>query len=165
MIITLTKVSQEFAKNGSEYRKVTGATGDGRETTKSIFNQLEDKWPLLVEGATLEFSMEKKGQYWNVTDIKPISEVLNKEPAKLETAELDDETKADVKQAYKDATDKMSKGDWDEKDKRTRKSIEKQTSLNCAIKMAELNQAKEVGATTSKVIATAKEFEKYLEGV
>lgn len=76
MIITITSVTQEFAKNGSEYRKVTGATGDGRETTKSIFNQLEEKWPLLVENATLEFVMEKRGQYWNVKDIKTVGDNL-----------------------------------------------------------------------------------------
>jgi len=71
MIITITEVSQEFAKNGAEYRKVRGTTVDGKETTKSVFDNLNSSWPLLVEGAVLEFTMEKKGQYWNVTAISP----------------------------------------------------------------------------------------------
>ena len=85
MIITISKISQEFTKNGDEYRKVTGAAGDGRETTKSIFNQLKDKWDLLVEGKTLEFKMEKRGQFWNVTDIIPVGEQLkpSTEPGEL----------------------------------------------------------------------------------
>lgn len=87
MIVTITKVSQEFTKNGDEYRKVTGATSDNkggtRETTKSIFNQLKDKWGLLVEGKTLEFTMEQKGQFWNVVDIKEPDLPPSKEPEPL----------------------------------------------------------------------------------
>ena len=76
MIITVISVSEEFTKNGDAYKKVTCATEDGRETTKSIFNQLENKWPLLVEGKALEFKMEKKGQFWNVVDITDVGDSL-----------------------------------------------------------------------------------------
>ena len=76
MIITVISVSEEFTKNGDAYKKVTCATEDGRETTKSIFNQLEAKWPLLVEGKALEFKMEKKGQFWNVVDITAVGDSL-----------------------------------------------------------------------------------------
>ena len=69
MIITITHVEQAFTKNGDEYRKVVGITGDGRETTKSVFNQLKDKWGMLQENATLDFKMVKKGQFWNIEDI------------------------------------------------------------------------------------------------
>lgn len=72
MIVTISQISQEFTKNGAEYRKITGATGDGKETTKSIFDNLQDKWGLLKEGATLNFKMVKKGQFWNVEDINPV---------------------------------------------------------------------------------------------
>lgn len=55
----------------------------------------------------------------------------------------------------------MSKGDWAEKDKLTRKSIERQKSLELAVEIA-----KQVGGevATEKIIATAKLFEAYLEG-
>ena len=76
MLVTIVKVEQEFTRNGDEYKKVTVAKGDGAETTKSVFNNLEDKWPLLKAGSTLEFVMEKRGQYWNVTDIKTVEEQL-----------------------------------------------------------------------------------------
>jgi len=69
MIVTITEVSTEFTKNGAEYRKVKGITSDGKETTKSVFDSLEDKWNLLQENRTLEFKVEKKGQFWNVVDI------------------------------------------------------------------------------------------------
>ena len=54
------------------------------------------------------------------------------------------------------------KTDWAEKDRITRKSIERQTSLNAAIELG-----KAMGVTplnSSQVIATAKLFEAYLEG-
>ena len=71
MIITITEVTQEFAKNGKEYLKVKGTTPDGKETTKSIFDNLKEAWPLMEVGAVLDFTMEKKGQYWNVVTVKP----------------------------------------------------------------------------------------------
>ena len=56
----------------------------------------------------------------------------------------------------------MGKSDWAEKDRITRKSIERQTSLNAAI---ELGKALGIAPlTSSQVIATAKLFEAYLEG-
>ena len=71
MILTIQSISQEFTKNGDEYYKVTGVSDSGQQTTKSVFNNLQDKWGLLQENATLEFKLEKKGQFWNVIDILP----------------------------------------------------------------------------------------------
>ncbi len=72
MIVTITEVTQEFTKTGEEYKKVKGTTADGKETTKSIFNHMKSYWELLVPGAMLDFTMEKRGQFWNVTDIKRV---------------------------------------------------------------------------------------------
>lgn len=77
MIITITKIEQEFTKNGAEYRKITGVTDKGQQTTKSVFNNLEAKWEYLQENATVELKLEQKGQFWNVIDILP---VLTPEP-------------------------------------------------------------------------------------
>ncbi len=74
MIITITQVIQEFTKNGAEYLKVKGTTADGKEITKSVFDNLEESWELLQEGATLDFKLEKKGQFWNVAGISEIGE-------------------------------------------------------------------------------------------
>ena len=52
----------------------------------------------------------------------------------------------------------MSKTDWSEKDRITRKSIERQTALK------EANIRVPAGESSGKVIATAKLFEAYLEG-
>ena len=58
----------------------------------------------------------------------------------------------------------MTKGDWSEKDRITRKSIERQTALKEAanIACAVIAQGKEM--SPAKVIDTAKLFEAYLEG-
>lgn len=78
MILTITKVSQEFTKDGAEYRKVSGVTDDGKETTKMVFNNLKFAWPLLddenVVGKQLEFKMVQKGTFWNVINLKPADE-------------------------------------------------------------------------------------------
>uniref|UniRef100_A0A6M3LYL4 Uncharacterized protein n=1 Tax=viral metagenome TaxID=1070528 RepID=A0A6M3LYL4_9ZZZZ len=82
MIVTIQEVTDEFTKSGAPYKKVKGVTGDGRETTKSVFDNLEEKWELLKEGATLQFHVEKKGQFWKVTDIEPVTAPPPTEPGK-----------------------------------------------------------------------------------
>jgi len=71
MIITITDVESAFTKNGDEFKKVKGVTDKGQETTKSIFNNLQNKWGLLEENATIDLKLEKKGQFWNVVDVLP----------------------------------------------------------------------------------------------
>ncbi len=56
----------------------------------------------------------------------------------------------------------IGKTDWAEKDRITRKSIERQTSLNAAIELGKVLGISPL--TSSTVIATAKLFEAYLEG-
>jgi len=58
----------------------------------------------------------------------------------------------------KSAPDKMSKDDWDEKDRRTRKSIERQTSLNAAVELAKSSIIK-----PDQIILSAIKFATYLE--
>ncbi len=57
--------------------------------------------------------------------------------------------------------EQMTKGDWAEKDKATRKSIERQKSLEMAVGVAKIKASD----STEKIIATAKLFEAYLEGI
>src|SRR3990167_8153030 len=130
MIITITEVSQEFASNGSEYRKVKGTTTDGKETTKSIFNNLEDSWGLLKEGAVLDFAMVKKGQYWNVSEIKPVGQQSTPQSKS-----------SPVKEASGSVPPRseMSKDDWAEKDRITRRSIERQKSVELAVELAKVS--------------------------
>ena len=69
MIVTIQSISSEATKTGAEYKKVTGVTPAGKQTTKSVFDNLKAQWPLLKENATLDFKMQKNGQYWNVIEI------------------------------------------------------------------------------------------------
>ena len=124
---------------------------DGK--TDNIFNA--DWLPLLEqsqkENCLLYFTKEKSedGKFYNIKSLKLIAktvEVSVKKPSEVNTE--------------KPKTD-MSKDDWSMKDKITRKSIERQTALNAAVKVAELMAAKE--KITEGIISTAKRFELYLE--
>ena len=53
----------------------------------------------------------------------------------------------------------MGKDDWAEKDRITRKSIERQTSLNAAVELAKVGIIK-----PDQVLPSARKFEEYLEG-
>ncbi len=57
---------------------------------------------------------------------------------------------------------KMSKGDWSEKDRVTRQSIQRQTSLKAAVEWCIAKQATEP-VTTVMVLTVAGLFESYLE--
>lgn len=87
MILTITEVTQEFTKNGAEYRKVTGTTEEG-ETTKSVFDNLKFLWPLLVEGKEIELKLVKKGQFWNVINLKPADEPWPEETGMVKPGEV-----------------------------------------------------------------------------
>lgn len=65
----ITEVEQAFTAKGAEYKKVTVLDDKGKTTTKNVFDNLSDKWPLLEENKYREFKMEKSGQFWNVIDI------------------------------------------------------------------------------------------------
>ena len=53
-----------------EYLYIKYKTENGRESGKTVFPQLKDKWPLCQQGATLDL---KLGKDYNVIDIMPIT--------------------------------------------------------------------------------------------
>ena len=65
----ITGVEQAFTAKGAEYKKVTVLDDKGKTTTKNVFDNLSEKWPLLEENKYREFKMEKRGQFWNVIDV------------------------------------------------------------------------------------------------
>jgi len=83
---------------------------------------------------------------------------MNKEY--IATAELYDGQPAKPKPLAPQAKSTPVKADkWDEKDGITRKSIERQTSLNAAVELAKVGIIK-----PDQVLPSAKKFEEYLEG-
>jgi hypothetical protein len=73
-----------------------------------------------VNNLNVEVEKEKKGQYWNIKNVKLVAssetvKEIEKQGGKLVSVE-----------------DKMTKEDWDAKDLRTRKSIERQKALEIA---------------------------------
>ncbi len=70
-----------------------------------------------------------------------------------------------VEKVYKEAkipkSSAMSSEDWERKDAKTRKSIERQTALNNAVELVKLLKPSE--HLTKITIDTAKRFEKYIE--
>ncbi len=123
----------------------------------NIFNG--DWLPLLEqsqqEHRMIHFTKEKEGKYYNIKSLE--LDQLDKEstepPIVKEGMPPKQESRPDIV---------MTKSDWGEKDRITRKSIERQTALNDAVELAKLMGADKV--TTEKIIATAKLFEAYLEG-
>lgn len=88
MILTLTKVEQLFTKTGAEYRKITGTTPEGNETTKSVFDNLKFLWGLLIEGKEIELKLVKKGQFWNIINLKPADEPWPENTEAVKPAEV-----------------------------------------------------------------------------
>ena len=109
MLVVIQSVSQEFTKSGAEFRKVIGITGDGKPIIKNVFDNLQDKWELLVENATLEFTMEKKGQFWNVIDVKkpelPPPQKPYEAPAIIKPAKPDRDLAIEAQVAIKSITE------------------------------------------------------------
>jgi putative heme degradation protein len=154
MKATVVSTEQAFTGQGAEYLKVKVTDTEGRETTKAVFDNLKEKWPLITEGAYLEFKMVKKGSFWNVADVLPIeTEALitppEEPPIITEAKKLDDEVGP------------MTKNDWAIKDALTRKSIERQKALE----MATQAFAEFAGDTEAvkKVIEIAKIYERWIE--
>ena len=140
MIVRIAEVAQDFTKNGAEYKKVK-CISNGKEVTKSVFDNLSDKWALLKEGVDLEFVMEKKGQFWNVIDIKEIEapavvKAAIEEGAKLESVET-----------------KVNSGDS--------KNRAFALSYSKDVAVAVINKGKET--TTKEIIDRAKRFCEYLD--
>jgi len=128
---------------------------DNSEHRKAIFATLKPKWGLIVDGTTLELKQDAR---YNVTDILPIE--IETQPVSHEPYPEESKLVAEaVKMGAEVIEEKMTKGDWDEKDRRTRKSIERQKSLELAVEVAKIKGSD----TTEKIIATSKLFEKYLE--
>lgn len=77
MIFTIKESQEAFTAKDVKYLKVTGVNDKGEVSTKNIFNNLEDKWGLLIADNTVDFKMEKKGNYWNVVDIQAAGALVN----------------------------------------------------------------------------------------
>ena len=164
MIITIKEVTKEFTKNRNEYLKVMGFTGDGKPTTKSVFDNLKDKWELIKEDTTLEFIMQKSEKgFWNVVDIKPMPDIVKEAIKKgavivsntpeskpsQEKVETDVAIKPEVKVSpkYKADPDKTA-------------SIELQVCLKAAtdLSIALINAGILKEKITEKTISAAKQF-------
>ncbi len=117
------------------------------------------------------YKNEKDGRTWYSHKIKDGSGYCN-EPKGEETmvsTPIKTPASSEVKpeppaQPAAVAESKMTDGKWIEKDRITRKSIERQTSLNAAVEVAGLIKEYGKDITTVNIIATAKLFEAYLEG-
>ena len=105
----------------------------------------------LSKGLNVEIEKEKKGQYWNVKNLKLIE-------ANAVVKEIEQEGGKIVS-----VEEKMTKEDWDNKDKITRKSIERQKALEIAERWSESVISTGTPLETKDLLKVAKLFEKYLE--
>ena len=134
---------------------------DGKSNT--VFNP---DWLSLLEesqktGRLVHIGMEKTqdGKYYNIKSMELLP--LPGKPDALVASQ--DEQGGMVKPlAGTVQPTEMTKGDWAEKDRITRKSIERQTALNAAVELAKNAKTE---TTTADIIRTAHIFEAYLAGV
>lgn len=136
-VITVESIEQKTGKKGA-YLTVHGSDGKN-------YNIFDNKlFDVFETNKAIKLSGETNGAFFNTKNAEPVGELINKmieKGARVTSVE-----------------EKMTKEDWREKDKTTRKSIERQKSLEMALK------ALEVGAIDAdKVIPTAIRFELYLE--
>lgn len=135
-IITVKSTEMKDGKNGP-YLAVSAHDGH----IYNIFK--EELHELFQDGMAVKITGELKGKYFNTQHAEMVKDALVRKIA-AEGGQIVEE--------------KMTKDDWAEKDKITRKSIERQKSLEMAVETLKAGAIKD-----EQVIPTAKRFEKYLE--
>lgn len=143
MIILINKVTDETTTGGKPYKKVTGINVETqKEVTKSVFDNLVEKWPMLEVNKTVDLKLEQKGNYWNVVDIllPQTPPAVNPGASTMRTFEIPPVT-----------TDP------------TRKSIERQTSLKAAVEVAVAKIQAGADESPVTIINRAMLFESYIE--
>ncbi len=110
-------------KYGNDYWEVTW--DDDKKDKVFDFGHYETLCEAKEGNLNVEIEKEKKGQYWNIKSVKLVAssetvKEIEKQGGKLMSIE-----------------DKMTKEDWDAKDQRTRKSIERQKALEIAERWGE----------------------------
>ncbi len=145
-IIVPTNVEQvQTAKNPA--LKVT-YLDKGKDYSKMIFDQ--GLWNIFAKNLPVKIFTEKQGNFWNVVKAESV----------VDKVELRDTTPVSRVATDKiTASNEMTKSDWADKDRITRKSIERQKSLELATNLCIADKI-----TLNQVGEWAKKFESYLEG-
>lgn len=157
-MIVLVKERNEIIRGTYTNLEVKGINqATQKETRQELYSTLSEKWDLIEVGKMIELVMEDKGTpgkpKWQVVDVKavagtPVAKAEVKTPV-VGMAGVKDEPE----------NEKMTKEDWDKRERKTRKSIERQKSLELAVELAKIKGTDD----TAKVIVTAARFEKYLD--
>ena len=162
-------IDAKASANGKSYWKITWQDGQ----FDNIFNS--DWMPALLSsrdtGRMVDFTREPTpdGKFKNIKSV-----ALAALPAAAATIPRNEPKPPQSTQGtvlpppggiIQPAKEEMTKTDWAEKDKITRKSIERQTALNAAIELAKLTIVKQPEKVNSEnIVLTAKYFEAYLAG-
>ncbi len=131
MIVNVTKTEQTTSKSGKELLECTGITDQGKPVIFLVNSKFKDFWGD-IKGQMWSVEVKKFGQSYWLDKIDPYHPPDGKFPAEEE-----------VKEAYHEAVqsksapvkDKMSVEDWAEKDRVTRRSIERQKSAELTVNL------------------------------
>ncbi len=132
--IKIDKITSKPTKTGGTFTIITDDKG-------AKFSGFDVSLSNLKKGDIIEAEIIIDGNYHNIQDGWELTKSAMPEPVPEHKTE-------------------MSKDDWAEKDRVTRKSIERQKSLEMAVELAKSSAEK---VTVEKIIATAQVFEAYLE--
>ena len=149
----------------NQYGDLIVTDKDGKKY--KVSKKRERLYPLFAHDTAVELSYAVYNEIEYIADAILVGEMIESgKPAETGGVGVPtlEESKQEAEKIIKRNADKMTKEDWSEKDKTTRKSIERQVSLKAATEFAcaLIGQGKEV--RTEQVVATANVFEKYLEG-
>ena len=144
------------SSKGIKYLKTT-IRGEGKDNHFNVFAPAIQKTlsEAFEQGLWVNYKIDKEGNFWNIIEAKKVGEILEKKMPSQPTPKIPIKEQPPQKEPISE----MTPDKWAEKDRITRKSIERQTSLNAAIELAKVGIIK-----PDQVLPSARKFEEYLEG-
>ncbi len=154
---SITELEWAESNKGTKYLKATIKGNDEKDNHFNVFdpNIQETLSEAFEQGFWVNYKIDKKGNFWNITEAKKVADALEDALEKKTPSQ----STPKIPTPQKETTPEMTPDKWTEKDRITRKSIERQTSLNAAVELAKVGIIK-----PDQVLPSARKFEEYLEG-
>ena len=143
---------------GKAFKKVTDKTGKTFNVKYGREGKLKAKWDLLIPGTAIKITW---GTYNNVPFVQDFEvvaaagAVAKLEPGKPEPVPL--------AEGEEELSNEMTKGDWAEKERIKRQSIQRQTAIKASTELAIAKVRAGKETSLNEILAVAITFESYLE--
>ena len=154
---SVTELEWAESSKGIKYLKTTIKGDDEKDNHFNVFDPDIQKTlsEAREQGFWVNYKIDKKGNFWNITEAKKTGDILED----ILEKKISSQPIPKIPTLQKEYTPGEMTPKWAEKDRITRKSIERQTSLNAAVELAKGGIIK-----PDQVLPSARKFEEYLEG-